>query len=630
MPRADASEKPAEAPLDREVTSKQSKILNLVEDLGLGNYRQLGVWGLAALLVVLIWWNWEDFRQRPFVGEVVAWIERDQLDPADSDRFTVAIARLENDLERKHEGLIFESLNEAFSTEDENAVQILRFDRIIERGGGDLEAAVAKAHQTARAYLDETGADVLIWGAVLGSGEESTPKLYWTPARDVDRARDWGRYETEDLALPEVFWTDLADILRLLVVTRDAEFQLLDGHFVADRLGPFVDKVRSLLTGGGPGWAADTRARVQLVLADSLVTVGRQAGLSEPFREAIDLYGKVLSHNTREKVPLDWAMTQNNLGTALRRLGERESGTERLQQALAAYRAALEELTPEKVPLDWATTQSSLGNALQSLGERESGTERLELAVGAYRAALEERTREKVPLSWAMTQNNRGNALRKLGERESGTERLELAVGAYRAALEEWTREKVPLNWARTQNNRGNALARLGERESGTERLELAVEAYRAALEERTREKVPLSWAMTQNNRGNALRKLGERESGTERLELAVGAYRAALEEWTRKKVPLNWATTQNNLGSALLRLGERRKEAPLVCDALGVHLVGWEVFSEAGASHYTTMAKNGIESDLAVLKHVAEAVEYEECIDRHRQALDAALGGEE
>ena len=39
------------------------------------------------------------------------------------------------------------------------------------------------------------------------------------------------------------------------------------------------------------------------------------------------------------RVPLDWAKTQNNLGTALSRLGERESGTARLEEAVAAYRA---------------------------------------------------------------------------------------------------------------------------------------------------------------------------------------------------------------------------------------------------------------------------------------------------
>ena len=71
-----------------------------------------------------------------------------------------------------------------------------------------------------------------------------------------------------------------------------------------------------------------------------------------------------------------------------------------------AFRAALEEYTRERVPLDWATTQNNLGNALQWLGEREGGTARLEEAVVAYRAALEERTRERVPLDWAASLGN--------------------------------------------------------------------------------------------------------------------------------------------------------------------------------------------------------------------------------
>ena len=57
---------------------------------------------------------------------------------------------------------------------------------------------------------------------------------------------------------------------------------------------------------------------------------------------------------------------------------------------IAAFRAALTEWTRERVPLDWAMTQNNLGIALQSLGERESGTARLEEAVAAFRAALKE------------------------------------------------------------------------------------------------------------------------------------------------------------------------------------------------------------------------------------------------
>ena len=122
---------------------------------------------------------------------------------------------------------------------------------------------------------------------------------------------------------------------------------------------------------------------------------------------------------TRERVPLDWAATQNNLGTALSALGERESGTAQLEAAVAAYRAALEEWNYERVPLDWATAQNNLGNALRKLGKRESGTAHLDEAVAAYRAALEERTRERAPLQWARCVGNQGVALILLAERQN-------------------------------------------------------------------------------------------------------------------------------------------------------------------------------------------------------------------
>jgi Tetratricopeptide repeat len=72
-------------------------------------------------------------------------------------------------------------------------------------------------------------------------------------------------------------------------------------------------------------------------------------------------YGRVLAEYPRSEAALDDAMTQNNLGNALKTLGERESGTARLEEAVAAYRAALEENTRDRVPLDWAMTQTPVG-----------------------------------------------------------------------------------------------------------------------------------------------------------------------------------------------------------------------------------------------------------------------------
>ena len=51
-------------------------------------------------------------------------------------------------------------------------------------------------------------------------------------------------------------------------------------------------------------------------------------------------------------------------------LGGRERGTARLEEAVAAHRAALEERTRERVPLDWAISTGDQGVALRVLAER--------------------------------------------------------------------------------------------------------------------------------------------------------------------------------------------------------------------------------------------------------------------
>ena len=278
---------------------------------------------------------------------------------------------------------------------------------------------------------------------------------------------------------------------------------------------------------------------------DNLVRIH---GLSvEDLRVLIAALRARLKERTRERVPLDWARTQSNLGNALWRLGERESGTARLEEAVAAFHAALTERTRERVPLDWAMTQNNLGNALGTLGGRESGTARLEEAVAACREALTERTRERVPLDWAMTQNNLGTALQTLGERESGTARLDEAVVAYREALKEQTSERVPLQWAGTQYNLGIALGTLGERESGTARLDEAVVAWNDCLAV-VESSGPQAWVQTVRAQiDQALAEIARR-TPKELFNGGVAAARAKVRKWaaTLRRSVVGWVSPTN------------------------------------------------------------------------------------
>ena len=151
--------------------------------------------------------------------------------------------------------------------------------------------------------------------------------------------------------------------------------------------------------------------------------------------EAVTAYRQALEVRTREQLPQQWAMTQNNLGVALQEQGIRtggEAGAHLLAEAVTAYRQALEVYTREQLPQDWAMTQNNLGNALQEQGIRtggEAGAHLLAEAVTAYRQALEVRTREQLPQDWATTQNNLGVALQEPGHSHRRGGRGPLAGG---------------------------------------------------------------------------------------------------------------------------------------------------------------------------------------------------------
>jgi hypothetical protein len=109
--------------------------------------------------------------------------------------------------------------------------------------------------------------------------------------------------------------------------------------------------------------------------ADALYRQGDEKGDNAALKQSIEVWRLVLVQRERALDPLDWAMTQNNLGIALARLVERESSTVHLSEAVAAYRAALQERPRARVPLDWAGT-NNLGKAPEMLSERENTSTR--------------------------------------------------------------------------------------------------------------------------------------------------------------------------------------------------------------------------------------------------------------
>ena len=103
--------------------------------------------------------------------------------------------------------------------------------------------------------------------------------------------------------------------------------------------------------------------------AAALYAQGDEFGDNAALAEAIRLDRDALKEYTRKRVPLQWALTQMNLGGALLSLGERESGTARLEEAVTACRAALETFTAAKADYYIDVCRQNLDGAQARLAE---------------------------------------------------------------------------------------------------------------------------------------------------------------------------------------------------------------------------------------------------------------------
>ena len=127
---------------------------------------------------------------------------------------------------------------------------------------------------------------------------------------------------------------------------------------------------------------------------------------AEYMKIAINAYEEALNVYTLDRFPMDYAMTQNNLGTAYRTLGEVEAKPENCKKAINACEEALKVRTLDRFPMDYAMTQNNLGNAYGTLGEVEAKPENCKKAINAYEEALKVFTKEEFPEIYPRVKSN--------------------------------------------------------------------------------------------------------------------------------------------------------------------------------------------------------------------------------
>ncbi|WP_013321115.1 CHAT domain-containing protein [Gloeothece verrucosa] len=466
-----------------------------------------------------------------------------------------------------------------------------------------LLETVARIAQSLAEQGEEKAAEGLMYlGSVLmqvlGLSEEETPKLN-----------------------PQDYIEFLLDVFGVIAESKgnsEVVYPFLQNHL--DKLDDTLADILYLwATNLFPSLEAETANGLAAIIVEfgNLIAQFPLGSRKSNLEIAIKGYQAALEVYTRAAFPVDWAMTQNNLGNAYRNRIRGEKA-ENIEEAISSYRHALEIYTRAAFPVDWATTQNNLGAAYSDRIRGEKA-ENIEEAISSYRHALEIYTRAAFPVDWATTQNNLGAAYsdRIRGEK---AENIEEAISSYRHALEIYTRAAFPVDWATTQNNLGAAYSDRIRGEKA-ENIEEAISSYRHALEIRTRAAFPVQWATTQNNLGAAYsdRIRGEK---AENIEEAISSYRHALEIYTRAAFPVQWATTQNNLGAAYSdRI--RGEKAENIEEAISSYRHALEIYTRAAFPVDWAMTQNNLGNAYSDRIRGEKAENIEEAISSYRHALE-------
>lgn len=388
-----------------------------------------------ALVVLLagVWWNWEKISQLPGLASVLkARPEPPRpLPVAAGGMFAVAVAHIEGDEAGEQERLVLEALS------DMPSIEVLRFDRLIKTSGDVMGTAEKNGHDAARTLLEQSKADVLIWGVVLRNGTARVPKLRWTTRLRVPVADRAGRYvPTEELNMPAVFGDDLAAILDLLVLTSDEYMDPTAAHMRTSS-ATFIDRIDRILTREASDWSSATRGQLYASFADVLLKEGIQNWRDKSImRKAQVAYALVVNEHKRTPWSTNLPALLYKLAMTHFLLGARDPiDVQELHEAVGLYRVVAKG-TWGRDPFLYARSKIEEGHCLRTLGETESNPELLRSAVTAYVDAAYETDKNSQPDQYREILFNRAEALRAIGIQGTGVVELEQALPPYRALLE--------------------------------------------------------------------------------------------------------------------------------------------------------------------------------------------------
>lgn len=390
------------------------------------------------------------------------------------DRLDVRVSALEGDGgEQAANHLIGElSKRRGIRARSMNAKVSLEFEN-------DPVAAMADLKRASVRWLLDQGGDIIIWGALVQSGQLLHLRFFIREDPPVDQFRmgdGWTLLIVPmplDAASSHRLHAALLAALRtrqagkLLTVRRDLDVLLMDA--------------REQLLQDVPGLDPLSRAEERATVARTFASATRFKRRAEDAQTAMTLFDTALDAFSAGKTPLEWAFAHRDRAYLGQFIAERTNDTSALETSIGDLENALKVIGPSSFPHDWAAMNNRLGLALYRLDFDNGNAETLEHALQAFRNALTVYDRKKTPNEWAEAMGHFGQVALVIGRENRNPSMLLQAVEACNSVVSARDRKKMPLHWASAQNNLGSALFLYGRVAGDGSALEGARDAFRTA-----------------------------------------------------------------------------------------------------------------------------------------------------
>ncbi|MGD1003939.1 MAG: hypothetical protein ABR887_00775 [Methanoregulaceae archaeon] len=266
---------------------------------------------------------------------------------------------------------------------------------------------------------------------------------------------------------------------------------------------------------------------------------------SMQYDKAIDNYYQILNEIPQQRLPYQYAKTQQFLGEDYQELNNYNADEQHLNLAIQYLHESLAVFTIDKYPNEFGTSNEYLGLIYLEMADIRNAKDNLQNSINAFNSTL--LVCNESTVAYARTKAYLSIAYRKLSKIENYDQNYNNAITNYNDSLKVVNSHNDPYDYALIKVNCAPLL----------DTPEEQIEAYSESLNVFTIENNRYEYAIAQAGLGNSYNRLIPRNESN--LQNAIDSYNNALQIYTEQKFPFTYAEIQNNLGLAYIYLGTIR-----------------------------------------------------------------------